>query len=189
MGVVENITELEARVAARDQSYVDHAAAVSLEHPEHAALDRRPLKLLHAANGVSCDDCGEPEFNVRDQTAGTDGNRCRGCINATRQLTLVHSHMIKQLCLRCEVTLDSYGLVNAANHGLVVNIEDFMLKGVVIAGLKTLIGQGLVEIDDLKDVCLIHTVVHAADHHCPGCKWLREPACPGRGVCDDCGEE
>jgi len=189
MGVVQNITELEVRVASRDQSYVDHAAAVSLEHPNHAALDLRPLKWLNAANGVSCADCGEPEFNVRDQTAGTDGLRCRGCINATRQLSLVHSNMIKQLCLKCEVTLDSYGLVNGANHLRVVNIEDFMVNGNVIAGLKTLIGQGLVEIDDLTDICLIHTAAHDADHHCPGCKYVREPACPGRGVCDDCGEE
>ena len=183
MGHIRNIQELKDRQDSIDQMHIDHAAEVSLMHPNHAALDRRPLKLLNPITNLFCADCEEPEFQVRDKVAGTEGPRCRGCINATVRLSLEHTNMVKKMCIRCEITTDSYGIVNGANHIEVRHIEDFAFKGGVAPGLKRLIDLNLMEIDDDTDMTMIHTSAHRPNEHCVGCKFVRHPGCPGVGIC------
>ena len=203
MAHVTNITELKDRQDFVDQKHIEHAAAVSAKHPNHSALYRHPLKILAPVDTI-CSDCDEPEFRVRDESLGAVVGLCRDCINATRQLSLVHTHMITHVCLMCELTTDSFGIINGATHRVELPIEDFFAidrvsgERVRKPGMKSLIGSGLVELDDqathsvvvgqdiIQNWTLTHHVVHDVDKHCAGCKHVRDPGCPGPGICEGC---
>lgn len=192
MHIVTDIAELKARQDNLDAVHVAHAELVTASHSKHVvALDRRPLKFRSPA-GSDCEDCNEPEFLVRDAVAGKELLMCRGCLNATRRLSLVHTHMVTHICCMCDITLDSFGIVSGANHRTEVPIEDFEDRdGVRQPGMKSRIESGLITIEDVEHKVMpgfdisqqwvvLHHLVHDDAQHCGGCRHVTHPGCNPR---------
>jgi hypothetical protein len=147
---VRDISELQSVQDKHDVAHAEYAIAVVNHHKSFAAhaqmepLDKRANKFV-APTGGECE-CGEANFLVRDATAGREVIVCRDCLNANRRLSLGHSHMTKDICFRCELSYDSFGIVVAANHHT-FPIEDFTIAGVSRPGLTSLIVDNKVSIE------------------------------------------
>ena len=204
---VINIKQLQDRVDAYDKSHVDHATEVSHIHGHEGAegIDNRPLKHLPGAPGTPgtfcpVEACQAIQFRVTDQTTGVDKIVCRECLNATRRLSLQHSHMINGLCFRCTLNYDRYGIIVSATHRTENPLSDFWdprdneakaksegRERLIMKGTLFRIEQGLVEIDDVDPSwVLFHHRVHDAGQHCVGCRHVRHPGCGGTGLCTGC---
>jgi hypothetical protein len=147
---VTDIAELQSVQDNHDAAHAEHAVAVVNHHKTLAAhaqmepLDKRANKFIRPT-GEDCE-CGEATFLVRDAMAGREVVVCRDCLNANRRLSLGHSHMTHDICFRCELSYDSFGIVIAANHHT-YPIEDFTMAGVDRPGLKSLIVDNKVSIE------------------------------------------
>tara|TARA_Y100000310_G_scaffold114125_1_gene112632 strand:- start:364 stop:630 length:267 start_codon:yes stop_codon:yes gene_type:complete len=81
---------------------------------------------------------------------------CRCCINAVRRQSLCHTQYgDREICYRCEITYDSLGIINAANHHT-WPVEDTeytrIVDGISVTrtrpGLLALIAAGKIDLTD-----------------------------------------
>ena len=154
---ITDISELKSVQDKHDVAHAEHAVAVVNHHKTLAGhsqmepLDKRANKFVRPT-GEDCE-CGEANFLVRDATAGREIVVCRDCLNANRRLSLGHSQMTRDLCFRCELSYDSFGIVVAANHHT-YPIEDFTMAGVDRLGLKSLIVDHRVSIESGDEIII-----------------------------------
>jgi len=150
---IQAISELETRQATKDRECDEMISACLAAHQDHVPdLAPRPQKIVKVEHEKICEDCGDPEYLVRDQKSGLTLPRCRMSINAIMRQSLTHTQYGGQeICYRCEITYDSLGIINGAIHHT-WPIEDFTDQdsGETVAGLKTLIADECFDLTDDK---------------------------------------
>jgi len=127
---IHSIEVLKTRQAAKDDESGTMITAYNEKHHGHESEYnivwqlRRDIRLLgdqKTAKGF-CVDCEEDTYMVSDSDTGKNVELCKGCINVIRRQSLVH-RASSELCLNCEITFDSVGLISGANH-VTFPIED-----------------------------------------------------------------
>ena len=125
-----HIDELVERQATKDAEADTLLAETRSKHPiSHRGPDDVPddlgwwkgreVKVIIRGNPTVgyCEECSDPTFIIRDSTKGDDAPRCRGCVNTIRRQSLVHDRSGgSHICLNCDITHDSLGLINGATH-------------------------------------------------------------------------
>ncbi len=118
MAIVTDIEELFTRQATMDAEAQTLRDTVTAAHPGRASdYSPRPIRLLNPNDVGTCEECGEPEFTVRDAGSGRTLSMCRMCINAIRRGSLLHTQYGRlEICWVCEITVDSLGIIDGAIH-------------------------------------------------------------------------
>jgi hypothetical protein len=98
MTIVTDIQVIRDRVDGLDKEHTDNATMVGLAHGG-TTITRVGWKQQRDGGELNtkCVDCNEPEFVILNVGTGAQEKHCRDCINATRKLSLVHSHMITHI--------------------------------------------------------------------------------------------
>ena len=97
---------------------------------------------------VFVEDCESPTFSVRDGKTGLTKPMCRECINVIRMQSVQHRQYTHDICINCEITYDSIGLVSGSNHQT-WPIEDEPPGPTSRSGLKTLIAANKISVNDV----------------------------------------
>jgi hypothetical protein len=125
-----------------DRKALEYAATVEASHP-NSPLNlslripgAKETKLVHSQVGEKCPDCKCFTFATRNPSTGGVIWACLDSIKAVRYLSLTHRDTT-WICLRCEITFDSLGLVSGRN----------CLQSIRRADLPALIAAGRVWID------------------------------------------
>jgi len=183
---VTDIATLITRQSNIDKVCSDKLAAHKATHASMDEGDLIPSIVNRFSGGVNCVDCGCPTVEVESKSAGALTRTCREGINLMKWASLCHKNAF-EICYLCKVKTNPNGMVAGAIH-LTMLIEDQVQGGVRQKGFKSIIADGLVELDTDTDTVMIHDLTHTADQHCRGCIKVRHPGCPGVGVCDDAVE-
>jgi len=149
-GPVKDISELVAWQTERDAFLHSEAIDQALVmHPALVVADfaMRSQKLINAFSKRDCRGCGEPEYLIRDGQTGRSVQRCRPCINAIMRQSLGHAqYKSLEICIHCEISSDSLGLITGAWHSMMPRGDQVQPDGSIRVGLERLIASHKVDL-------------------------------------------
>ena len=147
MSLVKNVLHLKKWQSDKDDHKLEGMIHESLSHHPGVELKPRPIKLQGLTNVSVCSECGDAEFSIRDSLSGKTEPWCRGCINTIRQGSLNHRQYTNEICISCETTTDSLGIITGAIHITMPYENETLSNGRTRLGLNPLIASGSVDLN------------------------------------------